>query len=89
MGYICVFLIISIFALTIMSFALGAIDYIVELLGCGSINDNISHIMSGVLSIIPVCVVLIFIVVGIDLLITAIKAFIEVIQEDKEKRRNK
>lgn len=87
MGYICVFLIISIFALTIMSFGLGAVDYIVELLGYSSINDNISHIMGGILSIIPVCVVLIFIVVGIDLLITVIKAFIEVIQEDRENKK--
>lgn len=47
MEYICVFLIISIFVLTIMSFNLGAVDYIVELLGYGSINDNISHIMGG------------------------------------------
>ena len=90
MEYICVFLIISIFVLTIMSFtlgALGAVDYIVELLGYGSINNNISHIMGGILNIIPVCVVLIFIVVGIDLLITVIKAFVEVIQEDKEKKK--
>lgn len=87
MEYICVFLIISIFVLTIMSFNLGAVDYIVELLGYGSINDNISHIMGGILNIIPVCVVLIFIVVGIDLLITVIKAFVEVIQEDKEKKK--
>ena len=87
MEYICVFLIISIFVLTIMSFTLGAVDYIVELLGYGSINDNISHIMGGILNIIPVCVVLIFIVVRIDLLITTIKAFVEVIQEDKEKKK--
>lgn len=43
--------------------------------------------MGGILSIIPVCVVLIFIVVGIDLLITVIKAFIEVIQEDRENKK--
>lgn len=46
----------------------------------------IFHI-SWVVNIIPVCVVLIFIVVGIDLLITVIKAFVEVIQEDKEKKK--
>lgn len=86
MGYICVFLTISIFALMIMSFALGAVDYIVELLGYSSINDNISHIMGGILSIIPVCLVLILVFAGIDLLITVIKAFVEVIQEDREKR---
>ena len=87
MGYICVFLIISIFALVIMSFALGAVDYIVALLGFSNINDNLSYIMGGILSIIHVCVVLIFIVVGIDLLITVIKAFIEVIQEDRENKK--
>ena len=87
MEYICVFLIISIFVLTIMSFTLGAVDYIVELLGFSNINDNLSYIMGGILSIIPVCVVLIFIVVGIDLLITVIKAFIEVIQEDRENKK--
>lgn len=87
MEYICVFLIISIFVLTIMSFNLGAVDYIVELLGYGSINDNLSYIMGGIVNIIPVCVVLILVFAGIDLLITVIKAFVEVIQEDKEKKK--
>lgn len=87
MVYICVFLIISIFALVIMSFALGAVDYIVALLGFSNINDNLSYIMGGIVNIIPVCVVLILVFAGIDLLITVIKAFVEVIQEDREKKK--